>query len=100
MSKSKSKSDYIDLNSYAQFLTRHKKKGYYECPVCTGKLSISRGNGTKFTCYGDGCAHSDIRKATLALAGEDTTYSQEFLAKREQIAEERAQAERDRKSVV
>ena len=87
--------NYIDLNDYTSFFKLHKKKGCYECPVCNGKLSISRSNGTKFTCW-DGCDRSDIRKAVLALAGENSSYSQEFLDKREARQRELVEAERDR----
>ena len=71
----------IDLNEYLDYLPHHRKRGYRECPVCNGKLGISRGNGEKFTCYG-GCSHSDIRKAVLALAGENNTHSDEWEAAR------------------
>lgn len=87
---------YINLNDYTEFLTNHKKRGFYECPVCKGKLSISRGNGEKFSCYDSDCARSDIKKAVLALAGEDSSYSQEFLEKREAREQAREEAERDR----
>jgi hypothetical protein len=88
---------YIDLNQYSDYLTPYKReRNCYHCPVCKGKLSVSKGNGRKFTCYGGNCDRSDIRKAVLALAGEDTSYSQEFLDKREAREQARAEAERDR----
>jgi ssDNA-binding Zn-finger/Zn-ribbon topoisomerase 1 len=94
----------IDLNDYLEYLPRHQRRGYHECPACNGKLGISRGNGEKFTCYG-GCSHSDIRRAILALAG-DNTQSNEFEAARaaratradEKAAAEKARIERLKKS--
>jgi hypothetical protein len=74
------KSTALDLNDYLDYLPRHKKRGCYECPVCNGKLGISRSNGEKFTCFA-GCSHSDIRKAILALTGGNTQ-SEEFEAAR------------------
>ena len=84
---------YIDLNDYLDYLPRHKKRGCRECPVCSGKLSISRGNGQKFKCFGGGCDRADIRKAVLNLAGEDT-HSAEWEERRQAREQERLEAER------
>jgi hypothetical protein len=94
----------LDLNDYLDYLPRHHSRGYHECPACNGKLGISRGNGEKFTCYG-GCSHSDIRKAILDLAGENTQ-SEEWEAARavratradEKLAAETARIARLKKS--
>jgi hypothetical protein len=83
----------LDLNDYD--LPRHHKRGYHECPVCNGKLGISRGNGKKFTCFG-GCDRSDIRKAILELAGENGSHSAEWEARKEAREQERIEAERIR----
>jgi hypothetical protein len=85
----------IDLNDYLDYLPRHQKGGYRECPVCNGKLSFSRGNGEKFTCYGGGCSHSDIRKAILDLAGGNTQ-SEEWEAARATREHEKVENERIR----
>lgn len=85
----------LNLNDYD--VPRHHKRGYHECPACNGKLSISRGNGEKFTCY-DGCSHSEIRRAVLALAGENTPSPEWEAAQAARTArsEKRIEAERDR----
>ena len=89
--------NYINLNDYTGYLSHYKReRNCYECPVCSGKLSVSRANGEKYTCYGSGCDRSDIRKAVLALAGENSSYSQEFLDKRVAREQARLEAERDR----
>ena len=89
-------SNYIDLNDYSEFFTPYKKDRHcYECPVCGGKLGISRSNGEKFTCFG-GCDRGDIRRATLALAGEDTRFSQEFLDQKAVKELARLEAQHDR----
>jgi hypothetical protein len=63
---------YIDLNDYSDYLTLYKKdRDCYHCPSCDGKLSVSRSNGEKFTCF-SGCDRSQVRKAILLLAGENT----------------------------
>jgi hypothetical protein len=87
----------LNLNDYLDYLPHHHKRGYRECPVCNGKLSISRGNGEKFTCYA-GCSHSEIRKAVLALTGGNTPNSEWEAAQAARTAklEEKLEAERDR----
>jgi hypothetical protein len=85
----------LDLNEYFDYLPLHRKRGYRECPVCNGKLGISRGDGQKFTCYG-GCSHSDIRKAVLALAGENNTHSDEWEAARSAREQRKIEDERIR----
>jgi hypothetical protein len=89
--------NYIDLNQYSQLLNPYKReRDCYHCPVCNGKLSISRGNGEKFACYSSHCDRGEIRKAVLAASGKDTSYSQEFLDKREQRERECQEKERER----
>ena len=88
--------DYINLNEYSDYLTRYKKeRNCYHCPVCDGKLSIVRLNGTSFTCYGSDCNRGDIRRAVLRLAGE-TTISEEQQQARDARAHERIEADRTR----
>jgi hypothetical protein len=86
----------IDLNDYNQFLTPYKKdRDCYHCPNCDGKLSISRSNGEKFSCYA-GCDRSQVRKAILELAGENGTHSDEWESRKAAREQERLEAERIR----
>ena len=97
------RSGYIDLNDYITYFQPYHKaeklyaradKNFFECPSCGGKLSISRSNGQKFTCYGCG-DRAAIRKAVLALAGDDNNIRDEYLEqKRQEKASERAEVDR------
>ena len=63
----KNQQQLLDLNEYINHLAPYKRRrGEYHCPVCQGKLSISRGNGAKFTCWA-GCDRRDIRRASSNL---------------------------------
>jgi len=98
------RSAYIDLNDYITHLQPYQNAGVYartaknffECPSCGGKLSINRSNGEKFTCYNCG-DRAAIRKAVLALAGDDNNTRDEYWEqKRHSIAAQRAEADRIR----
>jgi hypothetical protein len=95
------KTNYIDLNDYD--LPRYQKggkqrKNCYHCPVCDGKLEIKPRNGEIFTCFSGGCARADIRKAVLALAGENISNSEWEAARAARAArsEEKLEAEKAR----
>ena len=92
----KNQQQLLDLNEYTNYLAPYKRRrGEYHCPVCQGKLSISRGNGAKFTCWA-GCDRRDIRRAILELTGETQTHSQEWAERAAAKQAERDEAERDR----
>jgi hypothetical protein len=95
------KTNYINLNDYD--LPRYQKggkyrKNCYHCPVCSGKLEINPRNGEIFTCFSGGCARADIRKAVLALAGDNTPNSEweATRAARAAKSEEKLEAEKAR----
>ena len=95
------KTNYINLNDYD--LPRYQKggksrKNCYHCPVCSGKLEINPRNGEIFTCFSGGCARADIRKAVLALAGDNTPNSEweATRAARTAKSEEKLEAEKAR----
>lgn len=92
----KNQQQLLDLNEYTNHLAPYKRRrGEYHCPVCQGKLSISRGNGSKFTCWA-GCDRRDIRRAILELAGKTNTHSQEWAERAAARQEQLEEAERDR----
>lgn len=92
----KNQQQLLDLNEYTNYLAPYKcRRGEYHCPVCQGKLSISRGNGSKFTCWA-GCDRRDIRRAILEITGETQTHSQEWAERAAAKQAERDEAERDR----
>ena len=96
------RSGYLNLNDYSTHLQPYQNAGVYaraaknlfECPSCGGKLSINRSNGEKFTCYNCG-DRAAIRKAVLALAGDDNHTRDEYWEqKRQEQAAQRAEADR------
>jgi hypothetical protein len=92
----KNQQQLLDLNEYTNYLSPYKRRrGEYHCPVCQGKLSISRGNGSKFTCWA-GCDRRDIRRAILELTGETQTHSQEWAERAAAKQERLEEAERER----
>ena len=87
---------YIDLNDYTAYLVPHKRqRNHYHCPSCGSKLSVSPSNGSKFSCFGCG-DRAAIHRATLALAGEDSNHSAQYLDRRSANQQARLEAERDR----
>lgn len=82
---------YINLNEYIEFLAPYKSgrtKGLYECPNCTGKLSVNKADGTKFSCY-DCDDRSAIRKAVRNLAGDDDADKARFIEERQAAWEQK-----------
>jgi hypothetical protein len=95
---------HIDLNDYVQFLSPYKNwksVNVFACPVCNGKLTKDKTNGTKFTCW-DNCSHSVIRKALLSLSGEDRSQAAELreTARAEREAELARKAEQERLALL
>jgi DNA-directed RNA polymerase subunit M/transcription elongation factor TFIIS len=82
---------YIDLHDYVKFLKPYKKgrvKTEFECPNCTGKLSVNRVDGTKFDCYDCG-DRSAIRKALLESSGEKAKWPKQKEEERKAAHEQR-----------
>ena len=93
----RTQSTAFDIRNFTDVLNRHHKRGYYQCPVCTGKLSFSKQTGA-YTCWA-GCDSRDIRREILNLAG--TEYNLSPAAQAAQAAQakreiDRQEAERDR----
>lgn len=88
----------IDLHEYTAILTPYKRdRGCVVCPVCAGKLAISRTNGEKFTCITSDCSRYQIRVAIQKLAGEERPdYSEQFKVELAARQATRDEAERDR----
>jgi hypothetical protein len=90
----------IDMLDRVDLLTPYKGRSYeYHCPSCNGKLSISRTDGTKFTCW-DGCARADIRRAILSIAGESRTPDRELVERQAQRRDRQEDLERIRRAAL